>query len=220
MLPRLSKPVGWTLAAYLLGLHAVVALPYLERLATAPEQPAPVAVKPTRSAPNHFAWLDPQVPAGASVFLGDSITAGLWAPAVAERSVNYGISGATTADVLATIGKLPSIERAGRVYLAVGVNDVHDGLDGIGGRFQAIAAAIPGPVVWSAVLPTNHPRIKAEDVARVNDAARAVCSARPRCVFVEAPEWRSGYLLDDGVHLSAAGYAAWTQGLRSAIIGP
>lgn len=212
------------LAAVYVGLlHVALAAQFLPT-ADWREQPAATHSAPVRTPrpiPNHFDWLAPQIPAGATVFLGDSITAGLFTHAVAPGAANFGVSGATTADVLAVVERLPTIRRAGRVFITVGVNDVHDGqIDGIGERFQAIAAAIPGPVVWSAVLPTNHPRIKAEDVARVNDAARAVCSARPRCVFVEAPEWRSGYLLDDGVHLSAEGYAVWTAALKRGTIAP
>jgi lysophospholipase L1-like esterase len=70
------------------------------------------------------------------------------------------------------------------------------------------------PMVWSAVLPTAHPRIDAQAVASVNAVVRSVCEARPRCTFVPAPPWQAGYLLADGVHLSAAGYAAWTAALR------
>lgn len=205
---RFSGPVRWAIGVYLVGLHVVVALPHLEpALADVPPVPA---IKPERLIPKHFWWQDPQVPGGATVYLGDSITAGLVAP-----GVNFGISGATSADVLNVIEKLPSVKRAGVVYLAVGVNDVHDGLPGTAERFMAIAAAIPAgtSVVWSAVLPSSHPRISAEAVQRINEAAQAACNSRPRCRFVAAPEWRADYLLEDGVHLSAAGYAAWLEAL-------
>jgi lysophospholipase L1-like esterase len=64
------------------------------------------------------------------------------------------------------------------------------------------------------VLPSAHPRIDAQAVAQANALARAACATRPRCTFVEAPPWRTEYLLPDGVHLSATGYAAWAAALR------
>lgn len=205
------------IGAYLAALHLVVALPHIEPHVALPQTPPTTSTARTpKPQPGHFAWQDPQVPDGATVFLGDSITAGLLTSNLAPRTVNYGISGATTADVLNVIDKLPSVKRASRIYLAVGVNDVHDGLPGTEDRFRAIATAIPAgtSVVWSAVLPTAHPRISVEAVQRVNEEARAACAARSRCTWVPAPEWREGYLLADGVHLSGAGYAAWAAALR------
>jgi len=106
----------------------------------------------------HFR-MDGNVPDGATLFIGDSITQGLATSAIAALSVNYGISSDTTLGVLNRIRKYESTARANAVVLAVGVNDLSRRNDGeIITNYEKILNSIPKEtsVVVSAILPVDE----------------------------------------------------------------
>ncbi|MEM7789904.1 MAG: GDSL-type esterase/lipase family protein [Verrucomicrobiota bacterium] len=73
---------------------------------------------------NYHRWMDPQVPEGSVLFIGDSHIQGLAVSAVTDNSINYGIGGDTTSTVLRRIDVYESIQRVSAIVLLVGVNDV------------------------------------------------------------------------------------------------
>jgi lysophospholipase L1-like esterase len=163
--------------------------------------------------------MDASVPAGAAIFLGDSITQGLATAAVAPYSVNYGIGSATTGELLDNLPVYKSLRRAGAVFLLIGINDIGRGQTiGLEGRLQAIADAIPAgvPLVWSAIMPAYVDRADPEAIRQANRAIARTCAARPGCVYVDTGALSDAALFSDGVHPNTAGYAVWIGALRDA----
>lgn len=175
------------------------------------------------------AWMDESVPAGATIFIGDSITMALATAAVAPYSVNYGISWQRSDQLIKSMDIYESILRSSRVFVMVGTNDVLEGREvGIQSRYQAILAKIPAnvEVVMSSIPPVgdvviNGRKIDEKIVRAVVAFAKTVCEADKRCRFVNTYEALStdgkptqGVLLPDQIHLSTKGYQLWIEALR------
>ena len=175
------------------------------------------------------AWMDESVPAGATIFIGDSITMALATAAVAPYSVNYGISWQRSDQLIKSMDIYESILRSSRVFVMVGTNDVLEGREvGIQSRYQAILAKIPAnvEVVMSSIPPVgdvviNGRKIDEKNVRAVVAFAKTVCEANERCRFVNTYEALStdgkptqGVLLPDQIHLSTKGYQLWIEALR------
>jgi lysophospholipase L1-like esterase len=181
------------------------------------------------------AQMDPAVPEGATLFLGDSITIGLTTAALAPFSVNYGIGGQRSDQLIKSMDTYASMERAARVVVTIGTNDLLQGREaGIASRYEAILAKIPRR---TNILMNSVPRlgdvvgngrgIEGERVRQVVASAKAVCAADPRCRFVDAYEaltqagaLSAGTLLADNVHLTAKGYRLWIASMRPALSDP
>lgn len=169
----------------------------------------------------YHATMEPFVPPGATIFLGDSITQGLATTAVAPDSVNYGVGALTTRDLLNNLPVYRSLARSRAVFLMVGINDIGQGAtQGLPQRLREISEGLPAdvPLVWSAIMPSLRPADRA-GIEAANTAIRALCSARRNCVFVDTGPLFSGggaAFYEDKVHPNAAGYAAWIGALRSA----
>ena len=174
-------------------------------------------------------WMDASVPAGATIFLGDSITMALATAAVAPYSVNYGISWQRSDQLIKSMDIYKSIARASRVFVMVGTNDVLEGREAdIQSRYQTILAKIPAniEVVMSSIPPVgdvviNGRKIDDKTVGNVVTIAKTVCEADKRCRFVNTYEALStdgnptqGVLLPDQIHLSPKGYQLWIEELR------
>jgi lysophospholipase L1-like esterase len=170
--------------------------------------------------------MDESVPDKTTIFLGDSITQGLATAAVVPCSINYGIAGENTAQLLDAIPSYKSLARANAIVLTIGINDLEQGMNvGLNNRYQKIVEALPQqtPLIWSAVMPAKN--IALSDINNANQSIKSLCASRGNCVFVDT--WRfladkNGYMitrlfLDDGVHLSTEGYRAWILSLKQAI---
>ena len=175
-------------------------------------------------------YMDGNVPEGAVVFVGDSITQGLCVSAVWDRAVNYGIGSDTTVGVLQRLPKYASMSRAAAVVIAIGVNDLkrRDNAE-ILGNYKKIMDAVPAgtPLVFSAVLPLDD-RAKAEAenrngrIRELNKGLAELCATDTRCYFVditaslvdETGNLQPSFHVGDGVHLNTAGYAQWINDLR------
>lgn len=166
--------------------------------------------------------IDPLVPDGAAIFLGDSITQGLATAAVAPLSVNYGIGGAVSEELVIHIPRYGSLKRAGTVFLMVGINDLlHGKAAGLAERLQTLSDLLPPDtaVVWSGVMPTYTGEVEPAQIDEINRAIEAICQRRKLCTFVDtkavlSPEGES--LFTDGIHLNTDGYRKWIAALREA----
>lgn len=159
-------------------------------------------------------WSDPHVPNGAVIFLGDSITQALPTAAVAPLSVNYGIAGQRSDQLLKSMSLYHSMARARAVVVMIGTNDVWQGKEGgLEGRYRAILSKVPAGV---PVLFNSIPPISGRDTAHIVQAARLACLDSVRCTFLDtnaalrAPD----SLAADGIHLSQAGYRRWIEALH------
>jgi lysophospholipase L1-like esterase len=216
------------LGGYLLAVHvaaAAMALHFgvMDRLAiragliAPPTDAAATAAHASRLERVHIPR-DLQAPAGSIVFLGDSHTEALLESNIAPQAVNHGVSGQTSDQLLATLGRYPSLAHAAVVVITTGTNDLMQGRErGIGDRYRAILAGIPSgvPVVMSSVPPNT-----AHDARPLVEAARATCAAHKHCTFVNlfaALDGRDDVLQPDGAHLLPRGYAIWTERLQHAL---
>lgn len=228
------------IVVYLLILHALLAV-----VLTQPDLAARIGGLRAliHSQPPEEAWfipivrevhrqMDPSVPAGATLFLGDSITMCLSTAAVTAHGVNYGIGWQRSDQLLESMDLYHSIERAARVVVTIGTNDLLQGrAAGIGSRYRAILAMIPArtEVVLSSIPPLGNTafpgrQIDADQVREVVASAKSVCAADRRCRFVDAYQALTdqgqplpGVLLADGIHLAPKGYGLWIDALAGVL---
>ncbi len=229
-----------TLIAYVVLLHALFAivlwksdfLPRLERKLGWVER-AEEITDHYRGMVQYHGRMDANVPDNAVIFIGDSLTQGLYVDAVARPSVNYGIGSDTTVGVLGRLGTYRSVYRASAVVLAIGAVDMRfrDNRE-IVRNYGRILAALPPHVaiVCSAVLPVHEAMMSPRPVtnARIRDlnlALGALCAGDARCVFVDAGKDlmdAGGQLsalvqVGDGIHLNSTGNRIWSDALRPVI---
>ncbi|NLN92441.1 MAG: hypothetical protein GX130_03900 [Candidatus Hydrogenedens sp.] len=177
-------------------------------------------------------YMDGNVPEGAVVFIGDSITQGLCVSAVAPLAINYGIGSDTTYGVLKRLPKYKSLERCGAVVFAIGVNDLsRRNNKEIVSQWQEIMERIPAgtPAVFSGILPMDpvsqgRTSNSNERILELNATLAELCAEKNH-VFVNAGplitneegNLDSAYHTGDGVHLNTAGYEKWIAVLREGL---
>lgn len=225
-------PVGFV--ACLLAVPEFVGVPGGDLCAGEP--PRPEITEHYHRMLRYHRRMDAQVPEGAVVFLGDSLTQGLCTDGVAQPSVNYGIGSDTTVGVLGRLAAYSdSLGRASAVVLAIGVNDLlFRGNPEIVDNYRRILDALPAglPVVCSALMPINvrtyapGTPVSNARITALNRSLREACEARSHCIFVDP----RGRLADDdgnlrasledgdGIHLNAAGNRIWAEVLREALL--
>jgi lysophospholipase L1-like esterase len=228
---------------YLVGIHVLLATVLLKSDFIDRVQ-ATLGIQQTDLSPEiteHFQRMlryhrrmDGNVPDGAVIFIGDSITQGLCVSAVVSPSVNYGIGSDTTLGVLQRLADYKSVNRASAVVLAIGINDMkRRSNEEILKNYRSIIEHIPKtiPIVISAVLPLdeeldqewqgrNQDRIKG-----LNSSIESLANRDSRIFFVNVGPLlvdASGNLADqyhdgDGVHLNSEGNAIWIDVLRAGI---
>jgi lysophospholipase L1-like esterase len=178
--------------------------------------------------------MDANVPDGAVIFIGDSITQGLCVSAVANPSVNFGIGSDTTVGVLKRLTEYHSLERASVCVISIGINDFRlRGNDEILKNYSLILHAVPPrlPIVFSAILPVDeHFRDDFAGLNRrireLNSGLKAFCEAQnPKCTFVDpgpklvdySGNLRKEYYDGDGVHLNGLGNSIWIKELKGIV---
>lgn len=175
----------------------------------------------------HF-QIDQNVPEGAVLFIGDSITQALVVGAVTPKAVNYGIGSDTTVGVLNRIPMYKSINRARAIVLAIGVNDLKwRENDEILRNYKTIISEIPTeiPLIFNAIMPINESMRNERWNVRIkelNNAMQRYCSSRQGCYFIDiggglvdySGNLRQELSMKDGLHLNRKGYEIWINGLK------
>lgn len=168
------------------------------------------------------------VPPGRVLFLGDSISGGgLWEDLFPELATsNRGIGGDTTSDLLDRLDS--AIVDPVAVSLLIGTNDLHgtrsgrdtaqiaERADAIVGRIRAQAPT--ADIFVHSVLPRTA--FFADRIRALNERYREI-AARHGATYVDLwPRFADASgairpeLTRDNLHLSPAGYLAWTEVLR------
>ena len=143
------------------------------------------------------------------VFSGNSLTEHF--PTEIFKAKNRGISGSTTAELLA---RLSSFASARRVMLMIGVNDLKNGVpvDTAFANFKRIADRLPSLVVQST-LPTANMEWNSL-IIQYNDLVSTYCNQKGIPFVNLYPHFlKDGKLNEayayDGLHLNQHGYRLW-----------
>lgn len=179
---------------------------------------------------------------GGIVFIGDSITQGweqdgsaIWKVRFAPlRAVNLGSSGDRTEHVLWRLREAPiSRLEPSMVVIMIGTNNVGHGRDdaaatlaGVKSVVELVRAQVPeASIVLCAILPRGPSMNSMRgDILQVNQAlartypgdgpSRGVQVLDLGTRFIDPDGGILAALMPDGLHLSAAGYSEWADGLR------
>lgn len=193
---------------------------------------SPVEITPHfRDMVSYHKRIDGNVPDGAVIFIGDSLTQGLCVSAIAPVAVNYGIGNDTTVGVLKRLHDYQSINRAKAVVLAIGINDMEfRGNDEILLNIKAIRSCIPStvPVVISGVLPVDiaEPLSWEEGrIAALNTDLNGFAESTASTIFLDSGalmkdgegRLKRALHIGDGVHLNAAGNEIWIKSLKKVL---
>lgn len=174
--------------------------------------------------------MDGSIPQGSVLFIGDSITQSLVTSAITAHSVNFGIGADTTRGVIKRLPLYKSIDRAKAVVLAIGINDIDQGVDSLETsiNYKNILQSIPSnvAVIALSVIPIG---VNAErkdfnntDIMSLNEVIENLAKEQSNVVYLdihnelknEAGYLRKAFHIRDGVHLSTEGYARLIQLLK------
>lgn len=187
-------------------------------------QTVPVAEHPYYKARRSFQQVV-QVPAGATVFAGDSLTDHAdWSILLGDaRAVNFGIAGDTSDGLLQRVDDITRHQPA-RVFLMIGINDVsgHVAPEVILANYrqilQRIHATSPGTqVVVQSVLPVSKWEALNAPIRRLNAQLQAVAAQQGagfldlHSAFTDASGKLDARYTFDGLHLNGEGYLLWRQ---------
>ncbi len=162
------------------------------------------------------------------VFIGDSIIAFMPAGTLPAHALNLGVSGTTTAQILASLAKAPVNARV--IYVEGGVNDFlnADASQIVLNYVKIIAAAPMGAMIKViGIIPVNEAQLAAnrdflqfvdnQKIADANAQIGAACAMSRRCSVVPAPFGQNlptTATVGDGIHLNAEGYETLNAAIR------
>ncbi len=177
--------------------------------------------------------MDGNIPPGAIIFIGDSLTQSLAVTAITSFGVNFGIGRDTSIGVIHRINQYTSIKDSKIVVIAIGLNDLtrREPCDIIQ-NYNKIIDSLPKcvQVIFSGVHPVdegvrlvqgrNNNRIN-----KLNTGLKELCARVKNAHFVnvtnvlsdETGNLSNKYHVGDGVHLNTKGYSHWIRELRRAI---
>lgn len=176
--------------------------------------------------------MDPQIPAGSIVVLGDSITQSFY-PRSSRPSgaVNSGIGSNTSLIYWTHCRSIAHCRRAEIIIVQIGRNDLYKrGAEETIRNIRNVYGALPqGPrVLVSGILPMNESRINKNmayksEADAVNVAIKAMCSGG-RCTMIDVGPMadangvlREEFDFGDGLNLSKLGYEKWDNLLLEAL---
>jgi lysophospholipase L1-like esterase len=167
------------------------------------------------------------------VFLGSSTFAGMDVRQVLPQALNLSAGGSTLAEFSRRLFGAHVLPDAEALVINLGFNDVLNGCKALTEQdWLAALAALPSkPSLLVVGLQGVGPAVQERHcqgrlnqlLAQSNLALEAVCGRRERCSFTPNPvqgsstSRREPLQAEDGIHLSAAGYALLYQRVRSGL---
>jgi lysophospholipase L1-like esterase len=151
------------------------------------------------------------MPKGRLAIVGDSMVQAMDASSV--PATEFGVSGATSADLLRRLPKL-DLSSAKAVVVSIGINDEIFAL--LGPRLD---------VAFSSVLLINEARAEKpganETIRKLNSVLYKMCLPH-KVLWIEHTDFLVGSLpiafdCGDGVHLNAEGYRRWERALANPV---
>ncbi len=162
------------------------------------------------------------------VFLGDSLVADHnWQARMPSYKVeNFGVPGATAADLLASLPTLKTeVTGAEVIVVMIGTNDLLTGNDDFLVQLKSIFVELshdhPGAeILVTSLLPMNLPHLPSNTVSSLNSHIEAL-TMRTGCCYLDLHKRFAGFdkqlFQEDGVHITDAAYAVWERGLMEHI---
>jgi len=226
------------LAAGALAFGIAAFGPALLPRAAADEAPPPCDGRPWVASIAAFEADDARRPAppGAIVFVGSS-SIRLWnlpASFPGLPVLNRGFGGSQLCDTVHFFDVLVARHRPAHVVVYAGDNDLAAGKspEAVRADFAALTERMrqtlpDAGLIYIAIKPSVARRALAPRMREANRLIAEHCARRPGCRFLdvwpamldERGEPRRELLADDGLHLSASGYALWTRQLLPLLAG-
>jgi lysophospholipase L1-like esterase len=141
--------------------------------------------------------------------------------------MNLGIAGETTEGLLGRMDAVcASISGPDFIFLMTGINNIAMEEFGVTTPYREILKRLTScfgrsEVVVQSILPVRLPWVKNERIAEINLSLRELAEQFAATyldlygLFTDSDGVPiAGYLLEDGVHLSASGYARWADALE------
>ena len=169
---------------------------------------------------------------GAVLFFGDSNTVALATSNISDRSENFGINGDTIEGLTVRIAAYRIVSNRA-IVLAIGTNDVPDGLPHFEEKYAALLALLPQaiPIVIVAIPPMSQTAMLKYSphgynvIPQTNRAISVVCRSIQRCRYLDLFTLlengngflQSSYDVGDGFHLSTAAYLVWVKKLNDLV---
>jgi len=150
-------------------------------------------------------------------------------PELGPRAINRGFGGSLAADSTRYADRIVVPYQPRKVVFYAGDNDIEAGRtpEQIAGDFaafeQKVHAALPSTeIVFISIKPSIRRWPWIEQIKGANALIQKYCAARPHLAFVDiVPQMigadgkpRKELLLDDGLHMTPAGYKVWNDALR------
>lgn len=174
--------------------------------------------------------MDKNVPDGATIFLGDSLTESFAVSNAAAEAINFGIAGDSVGGLAQRLSDYQSLEKARAVVLLIGTNDAAFEFEDeqMAASLNELSSRLPSrpALLWYAVPPVD-PRIDKtrlpERIRRINLRIKELCAARNNCRFIDLTEsladesgnLKSDYHIGDGYHFNERAYRIWTDSLKT-----
>jgi lysophospholipase L1-like esterase len=167
----------------------------------------------------HLKRVDKNTTSGSVIFLGDSITQGMSVSDISNKSVNFGLGGDTSQNLLSRITTMKSIKNAEKIIIEIGINDIQQGLKNTVKNVDSILNLIDAdvPVFLLAILPVDESKTKKINkiITITNTKYKKICVQKENCTFIEnyqrlmnsEQQLNSQYHSGDGVHLNESGYS-------------
>ena len=177
--------------------------------------------------------MDGNIPQGAIIFIGDSLTQSLAVSAIVPSAVNYGIGNDTSVGGINRLNKYQSINRAKFVVITIGINDLKiRGEKEVALNFVKIIKSIPATtkIIFNSIHPVDEnyihcPNRKNKIINYLNLELKRICTEYSNVYYLDISNLltdntgnlSNNYHIGDGVHLNSKGYEIWINSLSKEI---
>ena len=163
-------------------------------------------------------------PAPLFLMLGDSLVAEFdWQRLIPKYTIrNYGVPGATTADLLSSLpGLKPHFGQAKLIMIMIGTNDLANEYYGLLKELKKVLIFLhrhfPGAeILTTSILPIRLPHVGQGSIVKLNGLIKEL-SRSTGSTYVDVHsrfcQAANGLFQADGVHLTPEGYELWARTL-------
>lgn len=172
--------------------------------------------------------VDRQINKPYDLFIGASLIQGFYTQSLTSRSINFGIGGDTSEDVLNRLQTYQSLDYVQTLVLQVGGNDLKSrSLQDIEHTLSQLQPYLhkAQQVLWLGVLPFDlamQPERNNRLVIELNKKIQTRCGQLSNCTYLQPDKilyndqggLSTSYHTGDGIHLNKKGYEIWREQLR------